>query len=104
MTSEPLGGIGYNLKTMTQPIKVRSRFATAYDTARVLGVSSSRTRQLIAAAKKYATRAAHRDDLAGQFVRTKSDRTPATAVGKNRRRNAEATKRKTNSKTTKSHG
>jgi hypothetical protein len=78
---------------MTQPIKVRSRFATAYDTARVLGVSSSRTRQLIAAAKEYTTRVAHRDEG-----------TPATAAGKNRRRNAEATKRKANSKTAKSHG
>jgi hypothetical protein len=85
--------VGYNLETMTQPIKVRSRFATAYDTARVLGVSSSRTRQLIAAAKKYATRVAHRDE-----------ETPATAVRKNRRRNADATKLKANSKTTKSHG
>jgi hypothetical protein len=41
---------------MPQPIKVRGRFATARDTARTLGVSASRTRELIDAVRKFTER------------------------------------------------
>ena len=33
---------------MRRPVKIDSRFANAEDTARILGVSPSRTRQLVA--------------------------------------------------------
>src|SRR5271167_4354955 len=41
---------------MARAIRVDSRFATAHDTARVLGVSKSRTEALIKIAKRYTDR------------------------------------------------
>jgi hypothetical protein len=41
---------------MAQAIRVDSRFATAHDTARILGVSKSRTEALIKIARRYTDR------------------------------------------------
>jgi len=41
---------------MTQAIRVDSRFATPYRTARVLGVSKSRTKELIELARQFTDR------------------------------------------------
>ena len=41
---------------MAHAIRVDSRFATAYDTARILGVSKSRTEALIKIARRYTDR------------------------------------------------
>jgi hypothetical protein len=41
---------------MAQAIRVDSRFSTAHDTARILGVSKSRTEALIKIAKRYTDR------------------------------------------------
>jgi len=41
---------------MSHAIKVDSRFATAHDTARILGVSKSRTEALIKIARRYTDR------------------------------------------------
>jgi hypothetical protein len=60
---------------MAHPIKLRGRFATVRDTAEALGVSASRTRELIDMVRKTY---------------------PATALraNKNRRRHAETRKKK----------
>jgi hypothetical protein len=41
---------------MSQAIRVDSRFVTAHDTARILGVSKSRTEALIKIARRYTDR------------------------------------------------
>ena len=50
----------YNV-TMARAIRVDSRFATAHDTARVLGVSKSRKEALIKIARRYTDRILGRD-------------------------------------------
>jgi hypothetical protein len=74
----------YN-QLMAHPIRVdNSRPATVRDTARLLGVSKSRTDELIRAVR----RMIHKDDRTGEFViRTK-----------NSARNGSTKARKTNSK------
>ena len=48
------------------PIKVRGRFATAHDTARALGVSPARTRELIDTARALTTRMVEQDSRSAQ--------------------------------------
>jgi hypothetical protein len=89
---------------MPQPIKVRGRFATARDTAATLGVSPSRTRELIEAVKKFTERVVYRD---GGFVAHKKSKTvsPVTAVRRKKGsgRHAESTKKKAHTNSAKSH-
>jgi len=91
-----------------QPIKVRGRFATAYDTAETLGVSPSRTQELIEAVKKMTQGVVYRSsNKSGSFTARKKMKagSPATGVGmkKNSARHAEATKKKAQSRVAKAH-
>jgi hypothetical protein len=71
---------------MAHPIRVdNSRPATVRDTARILGVSKSRTDELIRAVR----RMIHKDDRTGEFV---------IRTTKNSARNGSTKARKTNSK------
>lgn len=94
---------------MPQPIKVRGRFATAYDTAETLGVSPSRTQELIEAVKKMTQGVVYRSsNKSGSFTARKKMKagSPATGVGmkkKNSARHAEATKKKAQSRVAKAH-
>jgi hypothetical protein len=91
-----------------KPIKVRGRFATAYDTAETLGVSPSRTQELIEAVKRMTQGVVYRSsNKDGSFVARKKMKTgsPATAVRmkKNSGRHAEATKKKAQTRVAKAH-
>jgi hypothetical protein len=90
-----------------QPIKVRGRFATAYDTAETLGVSPSRTQELIEAVKRMTQGVVYRSsNKDGSFAaRKKKTGSPATAVRmkKNSGRHAEATKKKAQTRVAKAH-
>lgn len=93
---------------MPQPIKVRGRFATAYDTAETLGVSPSRTQELIEAVKKMTQGVVYRSsNKSGSFAVRKKMKagSPATGVGmkKNSARHAEATKKKAQTRVAKAH-
>ena len=92
---------------MPQPIKVRGRFATAYDTAETLGVSPSRTQELIEAVKRMTQGVVYRSSKGGSFAARKKMKTgsPATAVRtkKNSGRHAEATKKKAQTRVAKAH-
>ena len=80
------------------PIKVRGRFATAHDTARTLGVSASRTNELIKTVREYTERIARRDSSAGEFTTRGRAERKATVTRKGSRRNAHATLKKATSK------
>jgi hypothetical protein len=69
---------------MAHAIRVDSRFATAHDTARILGVSKSRTEALIKIARRYTDRILKRQTSeAGQSVdKGHSKRKSATTVGR----------------------
>jgi len=84
------------MNQMPQPIKVRGRFATAQDTAKTLGVSASRTKELIELAKKF-TGEIHYRNSEGNWARKKTRTgSSATAVRtKKSGRHAEAAKKKT---------
>jgi hypothetical protein len=83
---------------MSSPIKVRGRFASAHDTAKALGVSASRTKQLIATARHLTVRLADRGSDTGPLVKSKNGvRTPATSTRKSSGRNAQTNRRKTRS-------
>jgi hypothetical protein len=70
---------------MTQAIRVDSRFATPYRTAKVLGVSKSRTKELIELAGRFT------DRLLGQQVA----RAGQSAVnGRTKRKSAASVRRK----------
>jgi hypothetical protein len=92
---------------MPQPIKVRGRFATARDTAATLGVSASRTRELIEAVKKFTERVVYRDSEHGSFAAHKKSKTvsPVTAVRRKKSsgRHAESSKKKAHTNSAKSH-
>lgn len=86
------------IEAMQQPIKVRGRFASAYDTARTLGVSPSRTSELIATVKEFTKRVGRRDPVAVEFAHRKNKKgTRATVQKKSSGRNARATDKKTSS-------
>jgi hypothetical protein len=53
---------------MSSPIRVHGRFATARDTARTLGVSDARAKELIATAKEHTSRMVYRDAKTGEFT------------------------------------
>lgn len=80
---------------MPQTIKVTSPFATPYDTARVLGVSKSRTAEIIKRVRKITDRMLHRDTVAGEFHAKKSAMSSAKSNG---RRNASTKAHKTKAK------
>jgi hypothetical protein len=91
---------------MPQPIKVRGRFATPYDVAETLGVSASRTRQLIEMARKHTQGMIDRNTESGSFAHKKSKTSrpaPAVRMKKSSRRHAEATKKKSHAPTIKTH-
>jgi hypothetical protein len=89
---------------MTQAIRVDSRFATAYRTAKILGVSKSRTKELVERARHYTGRILTlRDSRTGELVveghaRRKS---AATVARKSSGRDAGAKISATKSKTAK---
>jgi hypothetical protein len=86
---------------MPQPIKVRGRFATARDTARTLGVSASRTRELIDAVRKFTERLPEsKNGRVAAYKRMKNS--PAVKMNKSRR-HAEATKKKIQAHPVKAH-
>lgn len=65
------------------PIKIDSRFATARDTAKMLGVSAHRTEKLVALVER-ALRRAEEDDLDGKAaVRYRSKRKASRSVSRN---------------------
>ena len=80
------------------PIKVHGRFATTHDTARTLGVSASRTKELIARVREYTERIARRDSNTGEFTTRGRAERKATMTRKGSRRNAHATVKKATSK------
>jgi hypothetical protein len=57
---------------MQKPIKVTSRFATPYDTARVLGVSKRRTEELIRSVRKLTDRILQREALTSKAAKRKA--------------------------------
>jgi len=76
---------------MRQAIKVDSRFATAHRTAKVLGVSKSRTETLIKRARRFTDRLLDlRNSKAGQFVLNGHGKkeSAATVIGKISERDA----------------
>jgi hypothetical protein len=85
------------MKSMPQPIRVRGRFATAQDTAETLGVSPSRTRELVELARTSGGSVAFREAKNGSFVAYKKMKSgpSATAVRSNNSgRHAETAKKK----------
>jgi hypothetical protein len=91
---------------MPQPIKVRGRFATPYDVAETLGVSASRTRQLIEMARKHTQGMIDRNTESGSFVahrKKTGSRASAVGVKKSNGRQAHAAKNKAHAHTTKAH-
>lgn len=108
------------MSNMPHPIKLRGRFATAWDTAEALGVSASRTRELIEAVRKFAQSVADREARNNGFGAHKNARTkktrrgasptastiapgPAVRMKKNSGRHAEATKKKIHEARPKAH-
>jgi hypothetical protein len=74
---------------MAQAIRVDSRFATANDTARILGVSKSRTEALIKIARRYTDRILKRQaSAAGQSAGHTKRKSATTVVRKSSGRNA----------------
>jgi hypothetical protein len=70
---------------MAQAIRVDSRFSTAHDTARILGVSKSRTEALIKIATQYTDQILGRDSKSDPPVdkgHRKSKRKSATSVSR----------------------
>lgn len=88
---------------MQQPIKVIGRFATVHDTAKTLGVSPARTRELIEAAKEFFP---YRSSRSGSFVthdRKTGSRAGAVKMKKSSGRHAETGKKKVQARTAKAH-
>lgn len=85
---------------MPQAIKVTSRFATPYDTARVLGISKTRADKLIKRALKITDRLLHRDTVtselrverqsAAPLAKKNSGRSASTKVHKTKWKNRKA--------------
>lgn len=93
------------MKIMPQPIKVRGRFATAHDTAETLGVSPSRTQELIEVVRKSTQGAVnHKTDgfVARRKMRTRSPANAAT-MKKNSGRHAEASRKRAATRVAKAH-
>jgi hypothetical protein len=67
---------------MTQAIRVDSRFATPYRTAKILGVSKSRTRELIEQARRFTDRLLPlRESKAGESKKTGELKTEESNAG-----------------------
>jgi hypothetical protein len=90
---------------MHQAIKVDSRFATPYDTARILGVSRSRTDDLVRRVRRLTDRIVKKSKT-GEFTAAGPRKRNATSLPKNSGRNAvsSAKKTKTKAKSAKAHG
>jgi hypothetical protein len=91
---------------MRQRIEIRGRFATPYDIAETLGVSASRTRQLIEMARQSTQGMVHPKAGDGSLVaRKKQTGSPVSAVGmkKSNGRQAHAAKNKARTRTAKAH-
>jgi hypothetical protein len=86
---------------MARAIRVDSRFATAHDTARILGVSKSRTEALIKIARRYTDRILGLRDSKGDPAADKGHRkrkSATTVVRKSSGRDAVAKNSTTKSK------
>ena len=89
---------------MHQAIKVDSRFATPYDTARILGVSRSRTDDLIRRVRRLTDRIV-KTAKSGELTETGPRKKIATSrAKKNSGRNASSNAKKTKAKSAKAHG
>ena len=89
---------------MHQAIKVDSRFATPYDTARILGVSRSRTDDLIRRVRRLTDRIV-KTTKSGEFTVAGPRKKIATSLAKkNSGRNASSSAKKTKAKSAKAHG
>lgn len=91
---------------MHQAIKVDSRFATPYDTARILGVSRSRTDDLIRRVRRLTDRIVKKSKT-GELTSAGPRKRIATSLAKkNSGRNgvSSAKKTKTKAKSAKAHG
>ena len=82
---------------MHQSIKVDSRFATVYDTARTLGVSRSRTEDLVRRVRRITDRIASTSSTA-EFTAPARKKTGRTAAKKVSRRYAGTSAKKRNAK------
>lgn len=92
---------------MHQAIKVNSRFATPYDTAEALGVSKSRTNDLIRRVTRLTDRILFKNFKTGEFIAAGPQEKIATSAAKKKSgRNAgsSAKKTKTKAKSAKAHG
>ncbi len=89
----------YNWIVMLPTIKVTSRFATPYDTARVLGIPKSRTDEIVERVRKITDRMLRRSSANGEL--TAREKSTVSGAKKNRR-NVTTKARKTKSKTSKS--
>jgi hypothetical protein len=87
--------------TMHRPIKVDSHFATAHDTARILGVSKSRTEELIRRVKRLTGRILERRSSAAEsrVTRPREKKIVKTAAKKVVGRHAGTSSTKTKAKT-----
>jgi hypothetical protein len=79
---------------MHQAIKVDSRFATPYDTARILGVSRSRTEDLIRRVRQLTDRIVKKSKT-GESTAAGPRKRNANSLAKNSGRNAVASAKKT---------
>jgi|HubBroStandDraft_4_1064222.scaffolds.fasta_scaffold1108821_1 hypothetical protein len=91
---------------MHQAIKVDSRFATPYDTARILGVSRSRTEDLIRRVRRLTDGVVKKSNTGEQAATGPRKRIATSLAKKNSGRNAvsSAKKTKTKAKSAKAHG
>jgi hypothetical protein len=89
---------------MHQPIKVDSRFATAHDTARILGVPKARMEELIRRVKRLTDRVIERRSKAAETVNTGASKKKIgrTAAKKGIGRHAGTGSNKTKAKAAKS--
>ena len=90
---------------MDQAIKVDSRFATPYDTARILGVSRSRTEDLIRRVRRLTDRIVKKSQTGELTAAGPRKRIATSLAKKNSGRNAvsNANKTKTKAKSAKGH-
>jgi hypothetical protein len=88
---------------MPQAIKVTSRFATPYDTARVLGVPKRRAEELIRRVRQITDRMLHKDSVTIKF-KAKAKSTASLSKKKNGGSNAGTKAHKTKAKSFKVRG
>jgi hypothetical protein len=89
---------------MGHAIKVDSQFATAYDTARILGVPKSRTDELVRRVRRLTDRIVHRKSRSGEVTGTGPIKKIAAKKTSGRYAGTGAQKTKTKAKSARASG